>query len=83
MGTPERQAISLAQDHAQRIMVIVGLCVSLVALLASLFLLENIRTTDEQSLPESEEIAEQEKRQAKKGSRKENLTAGAGAEYGS
>lgn len=58
LGTPERNAIARAQDDAQRIMVITGLCVAIAALLVSIFLLDNIRLTDEQSLPESEDLGE-------------------------
>ena len=87
MGTPEREAISKAQDHAQRIMVIAGLSVTLVALLVSIFLLDNIRTTDEQSLPESDEVVHEEKRQAKKNKRAakramSHAAVSSGANYG-
>ena len=37
-------------------MIITGLCVSCVALLVSIFLLDNLKLTDEQSLQESEDI---------------------------
>lgn len=37
-------------------MVITGLCVSCVALLVSILLIDNLRLTDEQSLQESEDI---------------------------
>ncbi|WVR07865.1 hypothetical protein IAU60_004908 [Kwoniella sp. DSM 27419] len=53
-GTPERAAIARAQDEAQRIIVIVGLCVAVLALLSSIFLLDNYKLPDTQSLEEEE-----------------------------
>ena len=53
-GSPEREALSRAQDEAQRTMVIVGTCIGVLALLSALFLTDNLRLTDDQSLPESE-----------------------------
>ncbi|OCF32227.1 hypothetical protein I316_06141 [Kwoniella heveanensis BCC8398] len=53
-GTPERAAIARAQDEAQRVIVIVGLCIAILALLSSIFLIDNYKLTDNQSLEESE-----------------------------
>lgn len=55
MGSPKRDAIAKAQDEAQRIIVIVGVCVTVLGFLSALFLLDNLRLTDDQSLEESEE----------------------------
>ncbi|KAL1408004.1 hypothetical protein Q8F55_004801 [Vanrija albida] len=65
-GTPERAAIARAQDEAQRTIVIVGTCISAVALLTSIFLLDNLRLTDDQSLEDSE-IKGGEKKKEKRG----------------
>lgn len=54
-GTPERAAIARAQDEAQRIIVIVGLCIGVLSLLSAVFLLDNYKLPDTQSLEESED----------------------------
>ena len=61
--------ISVVQsDHfSQRTMVIVGTIIAFLGLLTSIFLLDNLRLTDDQSLKESEELVnEAEKKQVKK-----------------
>ena len=65
-GTPEREALSRVQDHAQRIMVIVGMCIAILALLSALFLTDNLRLTDDQSLEESETTITEAERAQKK-----------------
>ncbi|WWC98434.1 hypothetical protein V866_005325 [Kwoniella sp. B9012] len=66
VGTWQRDGVGRAQDDAQRAMVIVGTVISFVGLLASIFLLENLRLTDAVSLEESEQyITEAEKKQKK------------------
>ncbi|ORX39833.1 major facilitator superfamily domain-containing protein [Kockovaella imperatae] len=59
MGTTERTAISRAQDEAQRTMVIVGTIVAFIGLVTSIFMLDNWKLTDEQSLKESEDLVEE------------------------
>lgn len=66
MGTPMRNAIAKAQDEAQRIIVIVGVCVTVLGFLSALFLLDNLRLTDDQSLEESEERVMTEEKGQKK-----------------
>ncbi|WVQ63432.1 uncharacterized protein L199_001585 [Kwoniella botswanensis] len=66
VGTWQRDGVGRAQDDAQRAMVIVGTVISFVGLLASIFLLENLRLTDAVSLEESEQyVTEAEKKQKK------------------
>jgi hypothetical protein len=52
-GTPERIAIARAHDETQRILVIVGMCVSAAALVTACFLPE-IRLPDTQSIEDEE-----------------------------
>ncbi|KAI5449653.1 hypothetical protein NCC49_004203 [Naganishia albida] len=52
-GTPERIAIARAHDETQRLMVIVGMCVSAVALIVACFI-PNIRLPDTQSIEDDE-----------------------------
>ena len=59
MGTPERAAISRAQDEAQRIIVIVGTCVCALGLLSTIFFISNIKLPDTQSIEENERQAEE------------------------
>ncbi|WWC92588.1 uncharacterized protein L201_007547 [Kwoniella dendrophila CBS 6074] len=66
VGTWQRDGVARAQDEAQRTMVIVGTVISFIGLLTAIFLLENLKLTDNQSLEESEEyITEAEKNQKK------------------
>ncbi|WWD08400.1 hypothetical protein V865_006512 [Kwoniella europaea PYCC6329] len=66
VGTWQRDGVARAQDEAQRVMVIVGTVISFIGLLTAIFLLENLRLPDTQSLEESEEyITEAEKKQKK------------------
>ncbi|WRT66018.1 uncharacterized protein IL334_002969 [Kwoniella shivajii] len=58
-GTPERAAIARAQDEAQRIIVIVGTCIAVLALLTSIFLIDNYKLPDTQSLEEANTNEEQ------------------------
>jgi len=51
-------------------MVITGLCVSCVALLVSIFLIDNLRLTDEQSLQESENIVAKGEKKAAVGEKR-------------
>lgn len=55
-GTPERIAIARAHDETQRIMVIVGMCVSAVALVTACFI-PNIRLPDTQSIEDEPTLA--------------------------
>jgi len=50
-GTPERMAIARAHDETQRILVIVGMSVSILALLVAC-LIPNVRLPDTQSMEE-------------------------------
>ncbi|ORY92512.1 major facilitator superfamily domain-containing protein [Leucosporidium creatinivorum] len=54
VGTPERLAVARAQDEAQRIMTITGTCIAVIGLI-SVFFLQSVRLTDEQTLAEVEE----------------------------
>jgi SIT family siderophore-iron:H+ symporter-like MFS transporter len=54
-GTPERIAIARAHDETQRLMVIVGMCVSATALVVACFL-PNIRLPDTQSIEDDESV---------------------------
>ncbi|OCF58538.1 hypothetical protein L486_04571 [Kwoniella mangroviensis CBS 10435] len=66
VGTWQRDGVARAQDEAQRVMVIVGTVISFIGLLTAIFLLENLRLPDTQSLEESEEyITKAEKKQKK------------------
>ncbi|WVW81257.1 hypothetical protein I302_103248 [Kwoniella bestiolae CBS 10118] len=66
VGTWQRDGVAHAQDDAQRAMVITGTCLSFVGLLVAIFVLENLRLTDDVTLKESEEyITNQEKKQKK------------------
>ncbi|WWC72828.1 uncharacterized protein I206_106792 [Kwoniella pini CBS 10737] len=66
VGTWQRDGVARAQDEAQRVMVIVGTVVSFVGMLTAIFVLENLKLTDNQSLEESEEyITSAEKSQKK------------------
>jgi len=59
MGTPERAAITRAQDEAQRLIVIVGTCVCALGLLSTVFFISNIKLPDTQSIEENERQAEE------------------------
>ncbi|KAJ9099689.1 hypothetical protein QFC20_005621 [Naganishia adeliensis] len=52
-GTPERIAIARAHDETQRLMVIVGMCISATALVVACFI-PNIRLPDTQSIEDEE-----------------------------
>lgn len=52
-GTPERIAIARAHDETQRLLVIVGMCVSAAALVTACFL-PDIRLPDTQSIEDEE-----------------------------
>ncbi|KAK8850768.1 hypothetical protein IAR55_004688 [Kwoniella newhampshirensis] len=66
VGTWQRDGVARAQDEAQRVMVIVGTVCSFLGLLTAIFLLDNLRLPDTQSLEESEEmVTEAEKKQKK------------------
>ncbi|WVQ75788.1 hypothetical protein IAR50_005421 [Cryptococcus sp. DSM 104548] len=54
VGTFERDALVRAQDEAQRTIVIVGTCISVLSLLTSLFLIDNLRLPDTQSIEKTE-----------------------------
>ncbi|KAL8279884.1 hypothetical protein RQP46_007734 [Phenoliferia psychrophenolica] len=54
VGTPERAAVARAHDETQRIIVIVGLCVAVCGLIASLFI-RNVRLPETQSLEDDDE----------------------------
>ncbi|ODN79379.1 hypothetical protein L202_03381 [Cryptococcus amylolentus CBS 6039] len=58
VGTFERDALVRAQDEAQRTIVIVGTCISVLSLLTSLFLIDNLRLPDTQSIEETEKVVE-------------------------
>ncbi|WVQ82131.1 hypothetical protein IAT38_004259 [Cryptococcus sp. DSM 104549] len=66
IGTPERAALARAQDEAQRVIVIVGMCIGILALISAVFVLDNFKLPDTQSMDESEEeIANKEKERLK------------------
>lgn len=55
VGTPDRDAVILAYKHAQRLLCITGICLT-VPLIAFSLCIRNPRLTKEQTLKEAEEI---------------------------
>ncbi|WVQ82328.1 hypothetical protein IAT38_004456 [Cryptococcus sp. DSM 104549] len=54
IGSPERNALARAQDEAQRVIVIVGMCIAILSLISAVFILDNYKLPDTQSMEESE-----------------------------
>jgi SIT family siderophore-iron:H+ symporter-like MFS transporter len=56
-GSPAREAVTNAYRDVQRLLAIIGICISAVALPLALFM-ENITLTDERSLVERDDVSE-------------------------